>query len=279
MSDNFLAKITPPASITGFTLWFIFNDETLLLQKNVESYTIPLLTDFSLLNLPVISEHYLGVLNGLHCFCAEVQATSLPDTAFHFYPLKKAYAYLGETAFNIAGRALQILRWDRIHQFCGHCSTPLRMKAQERAKYCPHCQLHCYPKLSPSIIVAITRGDAILLARSPHFAPGVFSTLAGFVEPGETAEETVAREVMEEVGIKIKNIRYFGSQPWPFPDSFMLAFTAEYASGEITVDGIEIEAAQWFRIDNLPSLPSRISIARSLIDNFIEKQRGNLQSR
>ena len=139
-------------------------------------------------------------------------------------------------------------------------------------KVCPKCDLHSYPRLSPSIIVLVEKGDEILLARSPHFPPGLYSTLAGFVEPGETAEEAVSREVFEEVGIQVKNIRYQLSQPWPFPHSLMLGFNAEYMAGEIKIDGVEIEDAHWYNINNLPKLPIYASIARWLINQFIDKQ-------
>src|SRR5690606_2224103 len=117
---------------------------------------------------------------------------------------------------------------------------------------CPTCHLAAYPRISPSIIVRIHKGDQILMARSPHFAPGIYGLIAGFVESGETLEETIHREVMEEVGIKVKNIRYFDSQPWPFPDSLMIGFTAEHASGDIQVDHHEIEHADWYGKDNIP---------------------------
>jgi NAD+ diphosphatase len=141
----------------------------------------------------------------------------------------------------------------------------------ERAKKCPNCGQQSFPRLSPAIIVLVERDNTCLLARSPRFQDGFFSVLAGFAEPGETLEDTVAREVLEETGIKVKDIRYFGSQPWPFPDSLMIGFTAQYAKGEIQVDRTEILEADWFPFDQLPKIPGRISIARRLIDWFIDK--------
>jgi len=163
--------------------------------------------------------------------------------------------------------------WDRTHQFCGRCGAPMEAKATERAKLCPRCGLHHFPRLAPAVIVLVERGHALLLARSRHFTQGMYSVIAGFVEPGETLEEAVVREVREETGISIRDIKYFGSQPWPFPHSLMIGFTAAYESGEIVLEDSEIEDAGWFTRDNLPPLPGKISIARRLIDGFLEKQK------
>jgi NAD+ diphosphatase len=144
--------------------------------------------------------------------------------------------------------------------------------ATERAKECPRCGLLVFPRLSPAIIVLVERGHQMLLGRPRHFPPGLYSVIAGFVEPGETLEDAVMREVQEEVGIAIKDLRYFGSQSWPFPHSLMVGFTATYAGGEISLDEMEMEDAGWFTADNLPTLPGKISIARELIDWFLAKQ-------
>jgi NAD+ diphosphatase len=180
--------------------------------------------------------------------------------------------------FSLAGRAIQIVNWNQTHQFCGRCGTRTDDKLDERAKICPKCGLISFPLLSPAIIVAVVQGSRILLAHANHFPDGFYSVLAGFVEPGETLEECVQREVQEEVGLQLKNIRYFGSQPWPFPHSLMIAFTAEYAGGQITTDGMEIRDAGWFTAHDLPLIPGKISIARRLIDWFVEdypQERGN----
>jgi NAD+ diphosphatase len=174
--------------------------------------------------------------------------------------------------FWAAGRAVQIMAWDRDHQFCGRCATPTETMPSERAKRCPNCHLQTYPRLSPAIIVAIEKENKILLGRSHRHPPDRFSVLAGFVEPGETLEEATAREIFEEVGIQVKNIRYFGSQPWPFPNSLMIAFTCEYAGGEIVFEEAEMAEAAWFSVEELPKIPSSVSISRELIDWFINKQ-------
>jgi NAD+ diphosphatase len=157
--------------------------------------------------------------------------------------------------------------WKKNHRFCGHCATPTVMKTSEFGMECPACRLVVYPRISPAVMVLVRRGpDELLLARSPHFKPGVFSALAGFVEAGETLEECARREVMEEVGVKISRLEYFQSQSWPFPNSLMVAFFADYESGEITPDPSEIEAAAWFNRNDLPRLPDPVSIARRLIE-------------
>ena len=187
-------------------------------------------------------------------------------------------AQIGDTLFSLAGRAVQIVNWDRTHQYCGQCGTPTETVSFERAKECPNCKLTSYPRLSPAIIIAVTRcmGDEkrILLARNHRFPPGRYSVVAGFVEPGESLEDTARREVFEEVGIRIQNIRYFDSQPWPFPNSLMLGFTAEYESGDFVLEEEEIADAQWFAADDLPRLPPKISIARRLIDAFVSANGG-----
>jgi NAD+ diphosphatase len=167
----------------------------------------------------------------------------------------------------LSGRAYQILDWDRNHQFCGRCGTPTVRREDERARTCSKCRRTTYPPVSPAIMVLVTDGARrVLLARKAGWAPGRYSALAGFVEPGEMLEDTVARETREEVGVEVKNIRYFGSQPWPFPHSLMIAFTAEYAGGEVKPDGVEIEEARWFDAAELPNLPASISISRRLIE-------------
>jgi NAD+ diphosphatase len=186
-----------------------------------------------------------------------------------FLGLRRLWGMLDEAAWKLAGRAAQIVEWDREHRYCGRCGAETARKPGELARVCLRCGLHHFPRISPAVIVRIERGDEILLARSPHFAPGVYSTVAGFVEPGESLEQTVAREVREEVGVEVTNVRYFGSQPWPFPHSLMIGFVADWASGEIRLQEEEIEDAGWFRVGSLPGLPSRLSIARALIDDFI----------
>jgi NAD+ diphosphatase len=175
----------------------------------------------------------------------------------------------------IANYAVQILNWDKNFQFCGRCGTRTEELIKERAKRCPNCQFINYPRLSPAVIVAVIREDRILLARPKRFKSKMYSVLAGFVEPGETLGECVKREVLEETNVLVKNICYFGSQPWPFPDSLMVGFTAEYKSGKIEIDKEELLEANWFKADGLPETPTKISIAGHLIDWFVNKVHQN----
>ena len=207
----------------------------------------------------------IGEWQGQPCYALDVE-TMPAGVAGESLGVRALYGAAGAAAFALAGRATQLLDWQKNHRYCGRCATPTAKKASEFAMECPACGHLAYPRMSPAVMVLVQRGNDLLLARSPHFRPGIFSALAGFVEVGETLEQCAVREVREEVGIEIANLRYFRSQPWPFPNSLMIAFFADYAGGEITPDPAEIEAAAWFPRSALPPLPDQASIARHLID-------------
>lgn len=273
MSDStFVSLVTPPEEQADNAWWFVFRDNRLLVQIEDQTASVPLTTDINSLNIQPVRQQYLGHLNGRDCYSAELSKETEPPEGWTFQGLRRLFGLLSEEMFWTAGRAIQIVAWDQDHQYCGRCATPTETIPTERAKRCPNCGLHSYPRLAPAIIVLIQRGDEILLARSHRHPPDRFSVLAGFVEPGETLEEATAREIYEEVGIRVKNIRYFGSQPWPFPNSLMIGFTCEYAGGDIVLEEAEMAEADWFTVDNLPRIPGSISISRQLIDWFIEKQ-------
>ncbi|MGE3860816.1 MAG: NAD(+) diphosphatase [Burkholderiaceae bacterium] len=189
----------------------------------------------------------------------------LPD-GWRAAGLRNWFGVLDDATMSIAMRALQVLEWDRTHRFCGACGTPTQQVGHERAKRCPACGLTAYPRISPAMMVLITRGRELLLGRGLTFPPGRYSALAGFLEAGESIEDAVAREVREEVNVEVRNLRYFGSQSWPFPNSLMIAFHAEYAGGDMRPDPAELADAQWFPVYALPPLPPRVSIARALIE-------------
>ena len=193
---------------------------------------------------------------------------------FSWQGLRTLFSVLEDPQFALAGRALQLVDWDRSHQFCGRCGARTEAKRDERVRVCPACKLSAYPRVAPAVMALVRRGRELLLARGPHFPPGMYSALAGFVEPGESLEQCLAREVAEEVGVQISNTRYFASQSWPFPHSMMIAFVCEWSSGEIRPQAGEIEEANWFDVLQLPKLPSKISIARRLIDAISAEIRG-----
>ena len=202
---------------------------------------------------------------GLPCYTADIE--KLPkNKEVKLITMRRLYGFAGADAFAICGRATQLLDWKNNHQYCGKCGKPTTRKTDQLAMSCSACDLLFYPRIAPAIMVLVLRGNEVLLARSPHFTPGIFSALAGFVEAGETLEQCAIREVREEVGIAITNLRYFRSQSWPFPNSLMVAFTADYVSGSLAPDTTEIETANWFLRSALPPLPDPMSIARQLID-------------
>ncbi len=226
----------------------------------------------------ILAEHGIGRLDGEAVFVLERDVQALQSPAGGFWKGLRQFMLEGDFAtFRMLGYAAQVGTWARQHRFCGSCGAPLQALAGERAMACPHCQLQQYPRLSPSIIVLVSRGDELLLARSPRFVSGVYSTLAGFVEPGESIEACVHREVREEVAVEVGNLRYIASQNWPFPHSLMLGFHADYAGGEIVPQPEEIEDARWFRVDALPPLPARGSIARYLIDLHLARRSGDAE--
>jgi NAD+ diphosphatase len=295
---NYLQLVTPP-SLASDGLLFVFRGSELLVEvgplspdppedariKAQPSWArvptgraeagVPL----SGLSIPPLRALYLGTLGETHCYAAEVAADHPAPAGMAWQGLRALFSVLDDAHLALAGRAVQLVDWDRNHFFCGRCATPTVPKKDERARTCPRCQLTVYPRISPAVMALVRRGQEILLGRSPHFAPGMFSALAGFVEAGETLEECLAREVREEAGVEITNIRYFASQPWPFPNSLMIAFVCDWAGGELRPQEGEIEAVNFFSLGSLPKLPGKISIARRLIDAVIAELRDGENSR
>lgn len=256
--------------------WFAFRGSELLVRVEGAIARVLTAAEWAALGLPAAeppAPQAVGALDGALGYALGLPDGWEPPEGLALHGLRRLWGALGEDAWKLAGRAVQLVEWDRNHRFCGRCGSPTARQAAELSRTCAACGLQHFPRISPAVIVRVERGDQILLARSPHFAPGVYSTLAGFVEPGESLEETVIREVREEVGVTVTNVRYFGSQPWPFPHSLMIGFVADWESGEITPQPDEIEDAGWFTVDTLPGLPSRFSIARALIDAFIERRK------
>ena len=209
----------------------------------------------------------VGLLGERYLRAAFVPAAAAAPEGFEFTGLRRLWGRMDEGLLAVAGRAYQIAQWARTHRYCGVCAGPMRRADGERAMKCPACGNTAYPRISPAMMVLVKRGPAILLAHNAAAPPGRMSALAGFLEPGESIEDAIHREVEEEVGLKVKDLRYFASQSWPVPHSLMIAFTAEYAGGEITLHDQEIDEARWFGPgDALPQLSPPQSISRALID-------------
>ena len=247
----------------------IFKREYILLNKNNrflnQNDILPLESNF-------LRYFALGHFKGVEYYCAEINADILEHDHFHTISLRQALSMLYPEYYAMGVKAYSVMDWDRNHQFCGRCAAPTVHKSPNFERVCTLCNLSFFPRISPSIIVLIYREDELIMARSPHFAPGIYALIAGFVEIGETLEEAIHREVKEEVGVEVKNIVYFGSQPWPFPDSLMIGFTAEYAGGDLVIDHEEIEDAGWYRYDNLPGRPSMpLSISARMLDDFVQR--------
>ena len=236
---------------------FVFNDERELyltsdneLAKDLDDFDV----DFCLL---------IGQYSGKDAFVVNVNGGE------SFYPLQEVYEF-NHDLYHIAGKAVLVRDWYISHRFCGRCGTPTKLDEKDMMLKCPECGQNHYPRIAPAIIVAIRKGDELLMAKHSYHDNIRYALIAGFVEPGEGIEEAVHREVLEEVGVKIKNLEYQRSQSWPFPNSLMLAFTAEYDSGDIKVDGDEILKAKWFKKDEIIRYGSDISISDWLIQEFID---------
>jgi len=220
-----------------------------------------------------LSPVFLGRSAGRECWAVEIgRDVGVPD-GFELGDLRALHPLLGERRWALAGRAVQLVDWMATHRFCGRCATPTEPSPGERARRCPACGLLAFPRLAPAVITLVERGDEALLAQGRNFGVPMYSCLAGFVEPGETLEEAVAREVREEVGVELADIAYQGSQPWPFPHSLMVGFRARWAGGDIAIDESEIADAAWFPVDALPMIPPGVSIARRLIDAWVAEHR------
>lgn len=266
----FIQSVTPsPSEQNEPAWWFVFSGARLMVKSKDRAVSVPQTSD-----LPCDFDNslYIGALNGEPCFATELPENAVSSNGLKFVGLRNLFGRLGDEFHRIAGISLHLLNWEKKHRFCGGCGSPTENKGNERAKICPECGQMDFPTMSPAIIVSIVKENRILLARSNRFPNSkMYSVLAGYQEPGETLEQCVEREIMEETGIRVKNIRYFGSQHWPYSEASMIGFTAEYAGGEIAIDGDEIAEADWFAADNLPEIPGWGSIAGKLIARFKQK--------
>jgi NAD+ diphosphatase len=251
-------------------LWFVYRGDLLLVRRDGGA-ALPEAGIVEESGADVLFRWEIGDLDGRESWAAEVAPGFEPPEGTEFRDLRSLFSGVDEDFFMMAGKAKQIVGWNATHRFCGRCGGETEHVPGELARGCKRCGMLHYPRLSPAIIVLVRDGSRVLLARSPGFPKGMYSVLAGFVEPGESIEGTIRREVGEEVGIEVKNIRYFGSQPWPFPNSLMTGLTTEYAGGELQIDPTEIEDAGWYEPGEFPPLPPKVSIARAMIDDFLAR--------
>jgi NAD+ diphosphatase len=266
--DEFESLVHPPEGQSLDDAWyFVFIGKELLCGSEAGAPRPLNADEYRWIDIEIEKEIYLGRYQGRACF--SVVGAGRSQQGYALVGLRSWLGRVGSPLFYLAGRAQQIADWHRDHQFCGRCGEPMEDHPNDRAKVCQSCGLINYPKLSPSIIVLVRRDEEVLLARNARWPQGVYSTLAGFVEPGESIEQTVHREVLEEVGIRVCNLRYKGSQSWPFPNSLMLGFHADYEGGDIVCQDAEIAEARWFHYTQLPNIPGGAAISRWLIDDCV----------
>ena len=265
--SNFESLVALPSSADPTGLWYIVGNDASLLVDSDGAPPFGARSPVETAEPPI----FMGLLDGVPAWAVGADGSSDTPDGYALQPLLTLGAQLATPSWMLAGRAVQLVEWARTSRFCGRCGTATELATRERAAACPRCGLNAYPRLAPAIIVTVERGNEILLGQGRGFQ-GMYSALAGFAEPGETLEETVRREVREEVGVELGLVRYFGSQPWPFPHSLMIGFFATWRAGDIQVDGEEIVDAAWFGADDLPNIPPSISIARRLIDDWVSRQ-------
>jgi NAD+ diphosphatase len=270
-AEIFVADMDWPAETSEIApLRFCVRESAVLIRRTDDGVSLPE-------TVPAGTTHVLGSLDGRPCLAVDGTDRPAPP-GLEWCDLRALYRLIDEPLWGIAGRAVQIVGWDRTHRYCGRCGTPTVPVPGERVRRCPNCDLHAYPRVSPAIIVLITRGEhdeRALLAWGTRRQQQFYSTLAGFVEAGETLEEALVREIKEEVGIDVRDVRYFGSQAWPFPHQLMIGYRARYAGGELMLQGLEIRDARWFtpeEIDTVTAVRGPFSIAGKLIDGWIAEQ-------
>ena len=249
----------------------VIRNQEFLTSKNSE-FLIFEEDDLKWSEMEMVNKQFIGYLNEKPCNILEVTHDSKLDDDLILTPLRNLLGRIPDSLFTVCSRSLQLSEWIRNNQFCGVCGTKMKMHETERAMFCECNNVLVYPRISPCIIVLVTKGEELLLAHNKNFPGTFYSTLAGFIEAGESAESAIHREIFEEVKVRVQNIKYFGSQSWPFPSQLMLGYHAEYLEGEITPDGEEIDLADWFHYKDLPNVPTgNISISGQLIESYLEK--------
>jgi NAD+ diphosphatase len=270
LNEDFLSGADGPTDV-DVSFHIVISDEEILSIDGAHPWRPLTRDEYRWLGVDEISTHYLGTAAGIPVFVNEVDPEAEEPEGYEFETLWSFLGRTDEALFSLLGRAKQVVDWYQNHQFCGQCGKPTGDAEADRSRKCDDCGNMFYPRLSPSIIVLITRGEEVLLAKNANARGDFYSTIAGFVEPGESIEEAVHREVREEVGVGVKNLQYFNSQSWPFPNSLMLGFHAEYTGGEIVLQEEEIIDARWFHYTEMPNRPAMVSISGWLIDHYIRQ--------
>ncbi len=271
VSDNLVFTPVNINTSSNSSISIVLKNQEFLTSKNSE-FLIFEEDDLKWSEMEMVNKQFIGYLNDKPCHILEIAENSKLDKDLILTPLRNLLGRIPDSLFTVCSRSLQLSEWSKNNQFCGVCGTKMKMHETERAMFCECNNVLVYPRISPCVIVLVTKGEQLLLAHNKNFPGTFYSTLAGFIEAGESAESAIHREIYEEVKVNVKNIEYFGSQSWPFPSQLMLGFHAEYLDGDITPDGEEIDLADWFHYKDLPQVPTgNISISGQLIESYIEK--------
>ena len=253
--------------------WFVFCKSGLLLESHVDgTLSVPFQEEPPVEVKPWTTVHHITQIDGADAMAYAIDHPVAGDSPYVMCGLRESYGYLPMAHYLAAGKSHEILYWDSTTKFCGVCGGEMRLHT-DISKRCTRCGKEVWPQLATAVICLISKGDEVLLVHARNFRRGFYGLVAGFVETGETLEEAVVREVREETGIEIHHLRYFSSQPWPYPCGLMVGFTAEYAGGELHLQRSELSKGGWFRYDALPEIPEKLSIARRLIDHWLESKK------
>ncbi len=250
------------------TIWFVFFKGQLLIEGDAQcGYRVPRAAQRPVAGESSVTTHTIAQMDGLNC-CAYALDSDQVGSGYQLVDLRASYDYISVEEYRMAGRASQILTWDRDSKFCPRCGGATT-QVSPMAKLCPECNREYYPRISPAMIVLIRKGDSVLLVHARNYRGANKGLVAGFLEVGETLEECVHREVLEETGLRIKNLKYFASQPWPYPSGVMIGFTADYESGEIRMQDDELTSCEFYSRDNMPLIPPKLSLAWELINDWL----------
>ena len=271
LSTTFTHAFPPAHPAPGPALWLVFSKDGLLIRGAEGQSSLHRGSSSAVEALCLRAPLYLGTLGGIPCLAADFDPDLDVPEGWVVRSLRSLYGELSEAEYTLAGYAQQMLYWRRTSGFCPVCGHHTEPRDGDWGRLCPECGHIAYPHVTPATLILVHDGPRLLLAHKPGWG-NRYSILAGFVESGESLEECVRRETMEETGLQLTDLAYVGSQPWPYPHQLMLGFTARYAGGDIQVDGVELDHAEWFTVENLPELPPPVSLSRTMIDEWITRQ-------